>query len=218
MSDLSILFPTDAAPAKAPDWYQAQRHEAEARLSGSQARDKGSDAAAIMFGEKPDAVPDAKASDDPAGKLFKNDSGYFDDSVVTSFFDGFAGSAVADGDIERAQELNAAKDAMISDFKTAGTDPTDLREAFDIVRERQADTLFGEVSAERLAVDQAQAMAVLTDEGVTDLDLNAARAFIRDLEIISPGTMRSLEATGAGNDPRLIRKVIAEAKRRGYGR
>jgi hypothetical protein len=47
-------------------------------------------------------------------------------------------------------------------------------------------------------------------------DISAAQAFIRDLEVIAPGTIASLERTGAGNDPRLVRSAIKEARRRGY--
>jgi len=59
-------------------------------------------------------------------------------------------------------------------------------------------------------------MNELTAEGISDADLDAARRFISDVEKIAPGTISTLEATGSGNDPRLIRKAIAEAKRRDY--
>lgn len=98
----------------------------------------------------------------------------------------------------------------------ASCNAPDVREALDIMREHQGNTVAGPVSAEALEAGYASGMAALADEGVTSADLNAARAFISDLEKIAPGTIRSLEATGAGNDPRLIRKAVAEAKRRGY--
>lgn len=104
----------------------------------------------------------------------------------------------------------------MADFRAAGASSDDVREALDIVREHQGNTVAGPVSAEKLEAAYTSTMAVLADEGVTDADLNAARAFISDLEMIAPGTIQSLEATGAGNDPRLIRKAISEAKRRGY--
>lgn len=213
--DLSLLFPTDA-PSQAPDWFAAQRHEAGQRLSGAQARDKAGEQADTLFGREPGSPAPAAQTGDPAKALFTSEAAKFDGSAVAGFFDTFAGSAIVDGDRERARELGSAKEAMIADFQSAGTDPDDVREALDIVRERQGDTVAGPVSAERLAEEQAQTLALLAETGVSDADLNAARAFIRDLETIAPGTMRSLEATGAGNDIKLVRRAIAEARRRGY--
>jgi hypothetical protein len=61
----------------------------------------------------------------------------------------------------------------------------------------------------------ASSMALLQSEGVTVADLNTARAFVGDLDIVAPGTIASLQLSGAGNDPRLIRAAIKEAQRRG---
>lgn len=208
------LFPTDA-PAKAPDWYIARQAEAELRLSGNHNRqdDKAAQQAATIF---PTDVPNAQSKEDD-GKLFKTeDDNPFDDSVVTSFTAGFAQGALADGDLERAQALEAAGDALVADFRAAGSDAAEVADALSIVRERQADTFAGPVSDEKLQADYASTMAILSEQGVTDSDLNAARAFIRDLEIKAPETIDSLIATGAGNDPRLVRRAVAEAKRRGY--
>jgi hypothetical protein len=62
----------------------------------------------------------------------------------------------------------------------------------------------------------AEGLAACQAEGIADADINLARRFVADLETVSPGTIATLERTGAGNDLRLIRKAIAEAKRRGY--
>jgi hypothetical protein len=88
--------------------------------------------------------------------------------------------------------------------------------ALDIVKERQGDTIT-EIPPEKIEAEMATGMAALADEGVTDADLGLARRFVADLEIIAPGTIASLSLTGAGNDLRLVRAAIREAKRRGYG-
>lgn len=197
-----VLFPSDApASSTPPDWWTANQNSAEMRLAG-----RHSPKHADLAGEKADA----------AEMLFAKDAKGFDDQAAIEFFGGFASSARADGDLDRAAALEAAGAALVADVKAAGTDAADLSEALDIVRERQGDMVGGPVSAERLVEDFASTMAALSSEGVSMSDINAARAFIRDMETVSPGTMATLEATGAGNDPRLIRKVIAESRRRGY--
>lgn len=176
-----------------------------------------------------DRLARAKPNDPEAAKLFPSeqkpqrmsDEGFqdlkpYDAKAVTSCIDGFAGSAIAEGDTDRAQELQAAGAALTQDFAKAGTDPADLTEAFDIVKERHADTAFGPVPEEKLVADYNATMSSLAEEGVRIADIDAARQFIADLEMVAPGTMHTLEATGAGNDARLIRKAIAEARRRGY--
>lgn len=220
-----ILFPNDApTSSQPPEWFKAQHAAAEQRLMGQHRQDDGARAAATMFpseakgavsGEaRPPAGHDPDA--DAAEKLFKEDATQFDAKPVSDFMSGFAQSAIADGDIDRAHELESASEALAADFRAAGASSDDVREALDIMREHQGNTVAGPVSAEALEAGYASGMAALADEGVTSADLNAARAFISDLEKIAPGTIRSLEATGAGNDPRLIRKAVAEAKRRGY--
>ncbi|MCL4767754.1 MAG: hypothetical protein KJZ80_16120 [Hyphomicrobiaceae bacterium] len=160
--------------------------------------------------------PAGKEGDDPERVLFKDDAAQFDAKPVKDFVSGFAASAATDGDHDRAKALEAAGEALVEDFKAAGSDAKEVAEAFDIIRMRQADTIAGPVSTEKLQAEYGSTMAALEAEGVTTADIDAARAFIRDLEIVAPGTMDSLERTGAGSDARLIRKAIAEAKRRGY--
>ena len=238
MPNENLLFPSDAAPTTAPDWYRARSAEAQQRLSGR--HDRPSVQANVLFptdapkGQAPapqrPAAPQAKPNDPTAANLFPtegekpqrmSDKGFedlkpYDAKAVTSYIEGFAGSAIAEGDTARADELQAAGAALTQDFAKAGTDPADLTEAFAIVKERHADTAFGPVSEEKLVADYNATMSNLAEEGVSISDIEAARAFIADLELVAPGTVRTLEATGAGNDARLIRKAIAEAKRRGY--
>lgn len=221
--DAHILFPNDApASSQTPEWFKVQHAAAEQRLMGRHRQDDGARAAATLFpSDAADRLRDRQPAvhnpdADAAEKLFKEDAPRFDAKPVEEFVSGFAQTAIADGDIERAHELQAAGEALAADFQAAGASSDDLREALDIVREHQGNTVAGPVSAEKLEAAYASGMAVLAEEGVTSADLNAARAFIRDLELIAPGTIQSLEASGAGNDPRLIRKAVAEAKRRGY--
>lgn len=212
----SILFPNDAVT-------KPQAPAAEAPQPSKTSRDDAAIAAATLFPNEGKATATQQPggdNTDPASMLFKDDVTEFDAKRVEGFFFGFANSAAADGDIERAHELYAASENLIANFKEAGTDAKDASEALDIIRERQGDTLGGPLSDERLAEAYEKGMGALletyADADALNADLSKAQAFIRDLEKIAPGTMASLEATGAGSDPRLIRAAIKEAKRRGY--
>lgn len=208
-----VLFPNDAPTKVAPEWFVAQHAAAEQRLAGM-----GDPAAAMFPNEKPRGEADKPAGDDidAAKVLFKDDTVKFDAAPVDQFFNGFAVSAAADGDIERSHELQAAGDALVADFKSAGADAADLSAALDIVKERQGDTI-AEITPEKIEAEMSTGLAALADEGVTNADLGLARRFVADLEIVAPGTIASLERSGAGNDLRLVRAAIREAKRRNYG-
>lgn len=208
-----ILFPNDAPTKVVPEWFTVQRAAAEQRLAGM-----GDPAAAMFPNEKPKGEIDKPAGDDadPASVMFKDDAGKFDAAPVSEFFNGFAVSAAADGDIDRSHELQAAGDALVADFKSAGADAAELSAALDIVKERQGDTI-SDIAPEKIEAEMSTGLAALADEGVTNADLDLARRFVADLEIVAPGTIASLERTGAGNDLRLVRAAIKEAKRRNYG-
>jgi hypothetical protein len=202
-----VLFPSDAPkPNAVPDWRQVQHSAAEARLAGSQRRDGASSQQPPAQDEKPDV----------AAQLFAEDAKSFDDGVVTELFDPLTLGAISDGDQERADALKAATSALTENFRAAGTDSTELKAAFDIFRE--ANDLVVPPTPERIAEDMAQSLSTLQAELGPSFQssLNAARAFIRDLEIVAPGTIASLEHNGAGNDLRLVRAAIKEARRRGY--
>lgn len=217
-----VLFPNDApaGSSRAPEWWVADRTAAEHRLRGighAPAPDRDPTAAAL-FPSEVSAKPEATAGnngDDPERALFPKDVAAFDEKGLRSFMDGFRLSAIGEGDRDRADALGQAADALAADFAHAGTDHADLQEALSVIHERQADTLV-DVPLERIEAERVAGMAALAAEGITDAELNAARAFVADLEKIAPGTKLSLERTGAGNDLRLIRKAISEAKRRGY--
>lgn len=224
MSDPAhVLFPNDAPAGSAPpEWFKADQAAATARLMGAHkpAADDD-DAAARMFpadAPKNQQPPKAAAPDaDAAEKLFPDDANQFDEKPIAGFFNSVAVSAAGDGDSERAQALNAAGEALIADARRAGTSAAEFASALDIIRERQGD-LIAPITDEKLEADFASGMeAVRSEFGATaDSDLKAAQAFIRDLDKVAPGTMDSLNRTGAGNDMRLIRAAIKEAKRRGY--
>jgi hypothetical protein len=203
-----ILFPSDAPAAqeKAPDWYQARNSAAEARLMGGQKRGD----------EKPADPPAGDKADDAAGKIFTSEKATFDDTAVSGFMDTHVLSAIADGDAERGEQLKAATAALTDDFRSAGTDSNEVKTAFEAFRE--ANDVIGEVSPEKIEADMTASLATLQSELGTSFqsDLNAARAFIRDLETVAPGTVASLERKGAVNDLKLVRAAIREAKRRGY--
>ncbi|NKB83747.1 hypothetical protein HED51_11340 [Ochrobactrum grignonense] len=99
------------------------------------------------------------------------------------------------------------------DMRAAGTDAGDLKEAFEIVRHSAG---MVPPTHEQREASFNEGMTAVQQSGISDADLSAARQFIADLEIVSPGVVRSLNAHGAGNDIRLIRKAVAEARRRGY--
>lgn len=213
----SVLFPNDVPAAS----RQSMSHPdpTDTRV----ARQNVDDAAARMFpndGKSSDPAQSPAGGADPANVLFKDDIIQFDAKPVATFISGFANSALADGDVDRALELNAAGESLVANFQDAGTDSGDVAEALAIVRERQGDTVAGPLSEERLAEEYDRGMNALLetypDSAALHDDISKAQAFIRDLEKVAPGTIASLEATGAGSDPRLIRAAIKEAKRRGY--
>ncbi|MGO4834658.1 hypothetical protein AB4144_20605 [Rhizobiaceae sp. 2RAB30] len=162
-----------------------------------------------------DQSPAGDEAKDAASLLFKDDqTAKFDDRETNSFFDTHRLSAIKDGDSGRADEIKVAQEALVADMKAAGTSSADFNEALSVVRDRMGALV--PPSSEQIEADFVSGMAAIQQEGISDADLNSARAFIRDLEVIAPGTIATLEHSGAGNDLRLVRKAVAEAKRRGY--
>lgn len=201
MDAAHILFPDDAPKA-----------QSEAPSGGASAPG-GAVPGAGAPGQP--AAPAGKGDgQDVAAILFKDDAAHFDERPVRDFISGFATSAIADGNTDRARALEAAGDALVEDAKANGTSAGDLREALAIVHERS--DILGSITPEAATRAFDRGMTTLQAEGFTMADIDAARALIRDIEARAPGTMDTLERTGSGSDPRLIRKVIAEAKRRGY--
>lgn len=204
-----VLFPSDA-PKHDPALNYVAREQ---------------DAAAARLQRRVDAPASPAAPDAPAGEQAKDIAStlFRDDAVRKDFdyaatvggeLDQVALDAMKDGDTERASALKAATTALSEDFRAAGTSPDEISQALQIVRQ-SADS-FSPPTPEQIEEGFVAGMAELTASGVTDADLGIARQFIKDLEIVSPGVVASLERHGAGNDPRLVRAAIKEAKRRGY--
>ncbi|ESX70659.1 hypothetical protein NKI54_09955 [Mesorhizobium sp. M0663] len=215
----SILFPNDAPskPASVPEWAQAQHAAAEQRLTGNHGKPDPAAAAMFPSERKAEASPPAGKDDDAASILFRDDAARKDvdyERAVGGELDQFTLDAMKDGDTERASALKAATAALSEDFRASGTDTATIEEAFTIVRQ-SADS-FSPPTPEQIEAGFAASMTELTSAGVTDADLTIARQFIRDLELVSPGVVASLERHGAGNNPKLVRAAIKEAKRRGY--
>lgn len=205
-----ILFPSDA-PKVDPsyDFQGIAKGAAEARLL----RRADPDASNVFPGEAGKANPDAGESDDIAAKLFQDEAKADYDQIMSGELDQYTLGAVQDGDTDRADALKYATSALADDMRAAGTDASDLKEAFEIVRHSAG---MVPPTHEQREASFNEGMTAVQAAGISDTDLSAARAFIRDLETVSPGVVASLNAHGAGNDIRLIRKAVAEARRRGY--
>ncbi|MBM7330734.1 hypothetical protein JS562_48085 [Agrobacterium sp. S2] len=206
-----VLFPSDAPKLDASlDFNGIAKGAAEARLM----RQADPNAANVFPGDA--AKPDQTAGnddDDIAAKLFKDDAKADYEKLMDGELDQYTLGAIQDGDRERADALKYASRSLAEDFRTAGTDATELKEAFEIVRHSAG---MVPPTHEQREASFNEGMAAVQAAGISDADLSAARAFIRDLETVSPGVVASLNAHGAGNDIRLIRKAVAEARRRGY--
>lgn len=194
-----VLFPGDA-PTNPPEWFEAQRAGAEARLMGSQK-------------QEPEKKP-APSEDDAANVLFPTERNGLDYAgIVDGELDNALMSALKDGDDDRVAEIKTASTALANDFKAAGTDEASISEAFDIIRQSQG---LVPMTEEQHAKSRADGMAAITEAGISEADLGLARAFVKDLITVSPQIKYQLEAYGAGNNPKLIAAAVKEAKRRGY--
>jgi len=200
-----VLFPSDA-PTTPPEWFKADQSAAEQRLMR---RAEPPAQAQQQADTAPPAGPDA----DAAEKLFGSESGADFDKLVSGELDQYTLSAIQDGDTERADALKHATSALADDMRAAGTEASTLSEAFEIVRQSAGVT---EMTHDQREASYNSGMTAVQEASISNADLSAARSFIRDLDRVSPGVIDSLRAHGAGNDIRLIKKAVAEARRRGY--
>lgn len=207
------LFPNDAPkpqqPASAGDSAPALRNPVLTVI--------GLDKAAEPT---PPAGPAAATnSDDAAATLFKSDAVDGGAKAVTDILDGFANSAISDEDGgERFRAIEAARDGLIADAMASGTDTKELFAVVNVIHELQANSI-AVPTPEQTAQRMNEGLEACRNENIADADLDLGRRFVAEhLEKIAPGTIYTLERTGAGNDIRVIRAVIAEAKRRGFGR
>ena len=159
------------------------------------------------------------AKPDVASVLFKDDTVDRGAKAVTDILGGFANSAVGDGDSgERSRAIEAARDGLLADAKANGMDTGELASAMAIVKELQANSIT-EPTPEQAVQRMTEGLEACRLENISDADLDLGRRFVTEhLEKVAPGTVYTLERTGAGSDIRVIRAVIAEAKLRGYGR
>lgn len=222
MPDVSLLFPNDATPTAAPEWYRARVGEAENRLMG---RHGAQDAASALFPTEkpadpaaPPAASKAKAPEDVAAELFHTERAPdLHSKAVEGVIGPWAEAARLEGDAALADEWREASRTLSEDFRQAGMDAEEVGQVMELAREALGNTLPGmPVDEERLLHMQVQAEAWMVERGVTDAEIDAARRMIDDLDMRTPGLKDYLDATGLGSDPRLIEKAIREAARRGY--
>jgi hypothetical protein len=187
----SILYGGNGSPAPRPEWDKAAEAEAVMRLSRR-----------------------TEESEDPASALYGDKSGEFDDTEFSSAMDSLSIDALKDGNTDRSDALEYARQGLVSDFKAAGTDSGDVGEAMGIVNAYA----YSMPDAETMAATETKTTQTLSAEWGDrfQTNLSAARQFISDLDRVSPGLKDSLERSGAGNDEKLVRLVVKEAKRRGY--
>jgi len=195
-----LLFPSDA-PTQAPDWLSSD----------------ASPMASVTVPAALERAHEAMSEDEAAAAVLFKDDGPDPAASISATFEPWAVSAHAGGDPENAAEWREASEILAADFRGSGMDASEIAAVMELTREAQGDTMFGPVTAERLATERARSEAHLMQAGVSDSDLALARRLVNDLDAKMGGKVKAwLAGTGQGNDPRTIQKAIAEAKRR-YG-
>lgn len=159
--------------------------------------------------------PDQPAGpDDAAAALFgsevKSDPVTADHADALEPLDRLAETARLSGDWERGDQLSEASDVLMSEALEHGMPAADFRDLIGQVHE--ASGTMSELTAEQLTDGKAKAMRELADVPVADLDL--ARGLIKQMTGKIPNLVYQLEATGLGNNPKFVRAVVLEAKRR----
>ncbi|MFC3166811.1 hypothetical protein [Paracoccus fontiphilus] len=210
--DLSMLFPSDA-PSQAPEWFQAQRHEAE------QAR---SDAAAILFGgSKASPAPATLAGDkDPTSAAFPTEGSIDAAASVAATLDPWADSLQADGNPAAAEEMRGVSASLAKDFRQSGMTAEDTQEVMGLAHEALGNSLMPgmPVSDDRLVEMRATAESWIEENQISAGDIGLAQRLVRDLDAKTGGRVSEyLVNTGMGNDPRAIERAIQIARKR-YGR
>lgn len=217
-----ILFPSDAPKqVSVPDYVKAETAAAELRLSGR--HPARSDQADRMFpsenGKQPE--PGIDPADDTAAKLFADDVPAGDKAIAEALaarMEGYELDARLEGDEERANELQEAMSTLTADFSKKGTAATDVAEMTELLHEGKARIASPTEDEAREAFDSG--IAALAEGYSSPNDLNAdirrAQRFVSDLAKVTPGVIETLERSGMGSDPRMVRLAIREARRRGY--
>jgi hypothetical protein len=127
---------------------------------------------------------------------------------------GQALAALKDGNIEKADAIEATRKALTADFEKAGSGGREIGEVMGIVNAYA----YSLPNAETRDQQHVSAMEALSSDWGDHLNANLtiAKRLIRDLDAAAPGLINTLELTGAGNDARLIQAAYREARRRGY--
>ena len=188
-SPAHVLFPSDA-PTQPPA-EQGQPSAAPPRPDAHSA---------------PQAV---QAQGEDAGKLFPSEAPPQERDTALEPLDRLADTVRFD-DAGRAEALNAAGDALFLDAVEWGTPTETLREITGQLHEASA--TLSPMSAEQIADLNAKAYRELSDVPAADLDL--ARGLVTSMAMKIPGLGNQLEASGLGSDPKFVRLIVAEAKRR----
>jgi len=219
MADIShILFPSDVPkPIQVPEYIKAEHASAQMRLAGQHGTTtQGAATETQAERADPSAGKDAMAEtmfakDVPAPEKDISDA-------LASRMEGYELDARLSGEADRGDELASAMSSLTADFHKHGTSVSDVREMMELLHDGKARLM--PPTPEEASAGYADGMERLIseygDESALTADLARARRFVADLATVSPGVVETLNASGMGNDTRMIRLAIREARRRGY--
>lgn len=216
-----VLFPNDLPPSAPPEYFKVQHAAAELRLTGNHGKPDAAAAVVFPSEKKAEAWPPAGKDDDAAATLFRSDTPKPDAAISEALADrmeGYELDARLAGESERADELASAMSSLTADFSKHGTSADDVKEMMALLHDGKArlapptEIEAGEAYSRGMEVLASE----YADNAAMQTDLAIARRFVADLSIVSPGVIETLEASGMGSDPRMIRLAIREAKRRNY--
>ena len=165
----------------------------------------------ILYGRKPagDAPEEPHAADvlypatsDKAARM-----AYSEANIALARMEGDVRNAYGE---DRGEEFEMARHGLLRDLDDYGTDPALVTEATKILN---AARYSGTPPEEQEATAWAELGTVWGAD--VPANLSAARRMVDHIESRSPGFKGTLNATGAGNSPKLIMMLADEAKRRG---
>lgn len=163
---------------------------------------------------KPDQPAGHVDPDEAARRLFDTeaeaDPAQAEYSEALQPLDKLSESARLAGEDERAAQLTEANEVLMSEALEHGMPAADFRDLIGQVHE--ASGTMSELTADQLSDGKAKAMRELADVTAADLDL--ARGLINQMSGKIPNLVYQLEATGLGNNPKFVRAVVKEARRR----
>lgn len=157
-----------------------------------------------------EAQPARQDTPTDTSKLFPSEVVHEDRDGALERLDTLADAVRLDGDAERADALTEASDMLLAEARAHGMPTADLREIVDQVH--AASATVAPMTEAQLADLNAKTMREIED--IPAADLNLARGLITAMSAKMPDLIYQLEATGLGSDPKFIRAVVREAKRR----